>query len=140
MLVDGVFFLMGYFSDPVNVHIYEQEISFFHHISSFLTMFGFYFTASILKVLLHLICSSIMGTLEVHYPFIKVGFVKVCSLSCQFYIILMRIVNFVCISKEKSNTLLISLLKFPRKIPKRHFRWVWELLNANKKLPRRGVE
>lgn len=38
MLVDG--FLGGgmHFSEPANVHIYQQKISFFHHISNFLTI------------------------------------------------------------------------------------------------------
>ena len=49
VVVDG-FWGMGYFSDPVDVCNYEEK-TFFSNISSLLTVFGFYYTASILKLL-----------------------------------------------------------------------------------------
>ena len=60
-----------------------------------------YHTASILKHLLYLTCSSIMEIMKVHQPFTKVGLVKNCWLLCQFYYTY-EIVNNMCISKEKS--------------------------------------
>ena len=60
-----------------------------------------YYTVSILKICLCLIYRSIIETLKVH----KVGFVQIYSLFCQLYyfvfILNMRIVNILCISKEK---------------------------------------
>ena len=42
-ITDGCVWILEreYFSDPVHVHIYEQEIPFFHHMSSFLAITWF---------------------------------------------------------------------------------------------------
>ena len=80
------------------------------------------YTAYFLKLLLQLICSSIMDTQEARQPLMKVGQVNVCSLSYQFYYI-MSLVNIVRIGTEESFciNILVSLLKVFRKISKLHF-------------------
>ena len=88
MVVDG-FWVGGYFSDSVDLHIYEQKIFFFHHISSFLTAVWL------------LLQNFHPETSFVIRPFIKAGLVKVCLLFCPFYYT--WIANIACISKVKSN-------------------------------------
>ena len=88
MVVDG-FWVGVYFSDSVDVHIYEKKILFFHHISSFLT------TVWLLLQNFHPETSFVIR------PFRKAGLVKVCLLFCPFYYT--WIANIACISKVKSN-------------------------------------
>ena len=80
MVVDG-FWVGVYFSDSVDVHIYEQKILFFHHISSFLT------TVWLLLQNFHPETSFVIR------PFIKTGLVKVCLLSVPFIILELQILR-----------------------------------------------
>ena len=56
----------GYFSDPVYVQTYEQQISFCYHLPCSVTLLFLYYTVSILKIILYFTCSSIMEILKVH--------------------------------------------------------------------------
>ena len=76
MIADG-FWGEGVFSDFMDVHTYEQQISFFHHISSSLTI------AWLLLNCFFQTCSSIMETLCTLTFFIKVSQFEVCSLTYE---------------------------------------------------------
>ena len=120
---DCVWFLgRGLFFWPFECQNYGHEMSFFHHISSFL---------AIVWLLLHcfhpknsfLINLYLkMKTLEVHKLFMIFGLVQVCSLSCQIYYIYENC-NY-CWQKQRKNKLLsmlILLWRFSRKIQKHHY-------------------
>ena len=104
----GIHFLVEpffYFSSKGSI-IYEV-----HHMWRFLALFWLdYYSASTMKLLLNLNCSSIPETLEVQQTFVTVVLSNVCSLSFQYYY-----------TYENCN-ILISLLKFLTRTLKHRFR------------------
>lgn len=76
-----------YFLDPLDVHICKKKSkSFFLSDVKLCNLFlaSHYFITFIMKLLLELIWSSIMGTLDVQQPFMKFTLKIFCLLSCQF--------------------------------------------------------
>ena len=118
MVVDGVLgggVLLLTFTNP------KRKYLPFHHkflFTFFLLTFNLY--SASLKLILQLICSSITETQRVRQSFMKVSLGNMCSFFCQFYY---RLVNTVRFSEGKSCciSVLILLLMFLGKIPKRHF-------------------
>ena len=75
----------GYFSDPVCVHPYKQQIYFSHHMPCSITLsislLHCFHPETLFIIDLYFYNGNTQGTLAFH----KVGLVKICSLFCQFY-------------------------------------------------------
>ena len=115
MVVDGVLG-GGIFLGLLTSTNPESEYLPFHHKLFLRLFFTFNCYSASLKLILQLICSSIMETQRVRQLFIKGGLDNMCLFFCQFYY---RLVNTVRFNEEKSYC--ISLLMFLGKMPEKYF-------------------